>query len=798
MSKSSAVAKRPHWGNPAMQASLTVPFKISEEEAAEVTRKMKLKFEEHIETLYGFDGTSVLYIKDRALLELLEDVSEQNMPLILAGLGLMAAFCVFTMISKIVLLPVLSLGGLAIVYLSLNTTYWIMSYLNISTNVTTNSILPFLAIGLGVDDMFILLRMFQKYALDRRKSSNKSSSSSSSTKIAPSTNPSEGCSPSAAGSCLDLTMNEVGRSMTMTSASNFFAFFFASTVPVEAVSSFCKACSVVVLTNYFLMIFLYAPIVGIFERTLASVYLCGGSKDATANEMFPSSSESSSSLPSAPPFPAPSFTTGTSSTSSSKTEKTEKTESHEKVVVHDVVDDVVDDGGAAFSSWYMKPCNFQRSKMGKLIIVLMNVALLCIGAVGVSRLSYGLSIADIAPKDSEEYLFYDAFQRLFSFQPMRLRTGNLHADFPGRQRELLDFVERVGENKYVLQVVDWYLPTALKFISTTVIPHDFELTADGLLEEEDYVRGIKWWQLNDPISSALMVEPYFEKSHLVPEGSQPRQVEGQIEIFLYNLWTTADITAMIEDIEKICAESGTTLNIDDATYDRLSLWPKGGAFTFFEQYTTLADNGLQGAAFAIAGVWVVGVAVAGVYCGTVMALVIAAMMFELVGFIGLAGIKMSALPVVTVLSCIGISVEFVGHVASSFSAAAGSGRYLSAGDRMTHVYTHVYLPVLDGSISTLLAIAMLSQSDFLFVKLYFFYPYVAIVVIGLLNGLLLLPVLLAVGWDFFQLGGNPADFKKEEEGGGEGGGGDVGEGKRGEGETELVGASQERVVVKEE
>jgi hypothetical protein len=40
--------------------------------------------------------------------------------------------------------------------------------------------------------------------------------------------------------------------------------------------------------------------------------------------------------------------------------------------------------------------------------------------------------------------------------------------------------------------------------------------------------------------------------------------------------------------------------------------------------------------------------------------------------------------------------------------------------RIEHVYTHVYLPIIDGSVSTILAVLMLGSSDFNFVRLYFF------------------------------------------------------------------------------
>jgi len=341
---------------------------------------MQVEFGRATRELFGHQNTTIRYLRDNALLELLDDVSEQNTSLVVIGLLFMGSFCILSMMSKMVLLPVLSVVGLLVVTLSMKTTYWIMAVVGISSNVTTNSVLPFLAIGMGVDDMFIMLRMFQKVALEQIPLRNRANA------IAPAgdqaaANP---------DSCLTMTMAEVGRAMTMTSASNFLAFLAASTVPVLAVSSFCQSCAIVVAVNYVFMIFLYAPIVGIFELFLAPVgfYDSADGGDASAAE-----------------------------------------------------GSVAATGSAAL--------RFQQSAPGKGLAVVIKVALLALAIVGSGKIKYGISISDIAPTDSEEYLFTESFQRYYSFAQMTLRTGNIWADFAGRQQELLDAVDKLSESKYV-------------------------------------------------------------------------------------------------------------------------------------------------------------------------------------------------------------------------------------------------------------------------------------------------------------------------------------------------------------
>ena len=131
-------------------------------------------------------------------------------------------------------------------------------------------------------------------------------------------------------------------------------------------------------------------------------------------------------------------------------------------------------------------------------------------------------------------------------------------------------------------------------------------------------------------------------------------------------------------------------------------------------------------------------------------LIVATMIFELYGLLGLCGVKMSALPMVTILSGIGVSVEFVGHVANCFAVGPPKGESRAGKDRVRHCVNCVALPVFDGAISTLLGILMLAFSEFMFVRLYFFLPYVVMVLLGLFNGLMVLPVLLAASYDLWK------------------------------------------------
>lgn len=65
-------------------------------------------------------------------------------------------------------------------------------------------------------------------------------------------------------------------------------------------------------------------------------------------------------------------------------------------------------------------------------------------------------------------------------------------------------------------------------------------------------------------------------------------------------------------------------------------------------------------------------------------------------------------------------------------------------ERMRRTLDHMFVPVLHGGLSTLLGIIMLAFSEFEFIVRYFFMVMAALIILGLLNGLILLPVLLSL------------------------------------------------------
>ena len=122
----------------------------------------------------------------------------------------------------------------------------------------------------------------------------------------------------------------------------------------------------------------------------------------------------------------------------------------------------------------------------------------------------------------------------------------------------------------------------------------------------------------------------------------------------------------------------------------------------------------------------------------IVASIILCTVIEIFGMLGAASIKFSAIPAVSLIMSIGISVEFVAHLTLAFHMELSGSR----NERVRTTLHRMLVPVLQGGLSTFFAIICRSfQSTISYCVISF--HFLMVCVIGLFNGLVLLPVILS-------------------------------------------------------
>nr|XP_053627735.1 protein patched homolog 1-like [Cherax quadricarinatus] len=264
--------------------------------------------------------------------------------------------------------------------------------------------------------------------------------------------------------------------------------------------------------------------------------------------------------------------------------------------------------------------------------------------------------------------------------------------------------------------------------------------AEGIINPKAFYNYLTAWVSNDALAYSasqadLRPEPRhwshdrYDRGLKIPK-SQPL-VYTQLPFYLHQLGDTDTITNMINQVRTICRrfqEKG------------LPNFPTGVPFTFWEQYIKLRFYLVLALLAVLTAVFLVlSVVLMNVWAAALVVLLLATLVLQLFGVLGVVGVKLSAVPAVLLIVSVGVGVEFCVHVTVGFLTAVG-GR----DRRVILAVQHMAAPVLHGAASTLLASIMLLFSEFEFIRRYFFFVLLALTVLGVLDGLVFLPVLLSL------------------------------------------------------
>ncbi|TMS03257.1 Protein patched-like protein 1, partial [Larimichthys crocea] len=444
---------------------------------------------------------------------------------------------------------------------------------------------------------------------------------------------------------------------------------------------------------------------------------------------------------------------------------------------------------ASFAERHYAPFLLQPTT--KVVVIVLFLCLLGVSLYGTTQVRDGLELTDIVPRETSEYDFIGAQFKFFSFYNMYVVTQ--HADYAQNQPLLHQLHQRFHTVRYVLKEDNGQLPRmwlhylrdwlqglqqafdkdweagritlnnyrngsddgvlAYKLLVQTGRrdkPINFNLLtrqrlvdADGIINPGAFYIYLTAWVSNDPVAYAASqanIRPHppewlHDRTDSMPEtrlsipAAEPIEY-AQFPFYLNGLRETPQFVEAIESVRAICSN-----------YSRQGLpsYPNGYPFLFWEQYVSLRHWLLLSISVVLACTFLVcALFLLNPWTAGIIVLVLSLMTVELFGFMGLMGIKLSAVPVVILIASVGIGVEFTVHVALAFLTAIGDRH-----KRAVLALEHMFAPVLDGAFSTLLGVLMLAGSEFDFIVRYFFAVLAILTVLGVLNGLVLLPVLLS-------------------------------------------------------
>ncbi|TYZ67629.1 hypothetical protein PybrP1_011406 [[Pythium] brassicae (nom. inval.)] len=173
----------------------------------------------------------------------------------------------------------------------------------------------------------------------------------------------------------------------------------------------------------------------------------------------------------------------------------------------------------------------------------------------------------------------------------------------------------------------------------------------------------------------------------------------------------------------------------------VDVWAYSLTYVFFDQYLTVVRDTYTLVGLALAAIFVVhAIYFGGLLYPLAIALAAANIVIQVMGLMRPNDILLNGLSMVNLIIAAGIGVEFCGHYVRMFAKARGSGD-----ERAKIALRKVLVSVLFGiTITKVVGLSALTLADSRIFKKYYFRMYMMVVLSGVLNGMLLLPVLLSI------------------------------------------------------
>lgn len=810
----------------------------NEEKATAILESWQRKFVEVAhKSVPSNSSQSIHAFSTTTLNDIMKSFSDVSVIRVAGGYLLMLAYACVTMLRWDCAKSqgAVGLAGVLLVALSVAAGLGLCSLLGLSFNAATTQVLPFLALGIGVDDMFLLAHSFTETGSNIPFKER-------------------------TGDCLRRT----GTSVALTSINNMLAFFMAALVPIPALRAFSLQAAVVVVFNFAMVLLIFPAILSLDlhrrEDKRLDVLCCLYSPCSDRVIHLSPHELSDASEQSQAPAASPTHQYATGSTITTSTQitttvqaftqcdaagqhivtilpPTSQISTSPSVIIcnnsqaqattptptnivtdpfgsqlftptssstRDLLAQVEDSKSGKkcvplpFLDWNLS--SFARDKyaplllkpQSKAIVVVLFLGLLGLSLYGTTMVHDGLYLTDIVPRDTKEYDFIDAQFKYFSFYNMYLVTRD-GFDYARSQRLLIQLHNAFNSVKYVVRDSNNKLPRmwvhyfqdwlrglqaafdadwqsgritadsyrngtedgalAYKLLIQTGSKKDpfnySQLTSrrlvdsEGLIPPEVFYIYLTVWVSNDPLGYAASQANFYphprewihDKYDTTGENLRIPAAEplefAQFPFYLNGLRQASDFVEAIESVRAIC---------DEFTRKGVFNYPNGYPFLFWEQYIGLRHWFLLSISVVLACTFLVcAILLLNPWTAGIIVFILAMMTVELFGIMGLIGIKLSAIPVVILIASVGIGVEFTVHIALGFLTAIGNRNKRSA-----VALEHMFAPVVDGAISTLLGVLMLAGSEFDFIMRYFFAVLAILTVLGMLNGLVLLPVLLSL------------------------------------------------------
>lgn len=569
------------------------------------------------------------------------------------------------------------------------------------------SALPFLALGLGCDDMFVLIRYFSELGEDFIT---------------------EKSYPEIIGEVLV----RGGGGATLTSVCNTAAFGCGAMLPIQALADFCLAAAIISVMNYFTMFTQFLPLMVLEARRVKrreiepTPITCYCQKKAMRRlERYRAGEPRLD-------------------TDGQVIEERPTFEERSAFMIKERV-----------GPWLARlPVRVAIS-----VFALALVALSCVSVAMFKEI--GFTVSELAPSGTTQQRSLVVLMDYYQTFPAKVCFYEL--DVPENQRNMLELHHAITTSAHA---APFDVPPYLTMFSFYVLPLGAQAYPGATANEtyadmgwtldfswthpqwapvgtmnSDHAKFYEMWHkwskmpLDDPWQafadpSFISADLAFTNEFAYTGGPGSDLKYSWFMFYQTDLFGQDSYVGAIKEVRDVFAASPLPPK---------NAFPWGPTFTFWSIFLELESILLRAFAIDMVVIFVISLVLLQSFTSALASTLACGMVVTMVFGVAMLFTKFNFFVVALLLASAGISVEFTSHLIVSYNRLEGT-----VDERLGLAMSHTCPPLLQGAISTLLSILPLAFHNINFVVKYFFGILSVLVAVGLLTGLVLLPALLAL------------------------------------------------------
>ncbi|XP_061449335.1 NPC1-like intracellular cholesterol transporter 1 [Rhineura floridana] len=260
-------------------------------------------------------------------------------------------------------------------------------------------------------------------------------------------------------------------------------------------------------------------------------------------------------------------------------------------------------------------------------------------------------------------------------------------------------------------------------------------------DTEEFNRFLPWF-LNDTPNLKCPkggLGAYDTSVRLGPDG---QILASRFMAFHKPLRNSQEYTAALQAVRELAANITASMRQVPGTDPSFQVFPYTITYVFYEQYLNITIAGIVNLALCLVPTFAVCCLLLGLdlRSGFINLLTIIMIVVDTVGAMTLWGISFNAVSLINLVAAVGISVEFVSHITRSFAVSTRPTKVERAREATVNMGSAVFAGV---AMTNLPGIVVLAFAKAQLIQLFFFRLNLIITLLGMLHGLLFLPVLLS-------------------------------------------------------